>query len=370
MWISMTSFSLRRWAKTLCAFAPLRLCVGILFLSALLLAACAPVSWQQPAWVSAIQRPGVDPFVQNQQLGRGVNLGNALEAPQEGAWGVTLYEDYFTAIADAGFRHVRVPIRWNAHALAAPPYTIDPDFFARIDWVVEQSLKNDLLVILDFHHYEEMFSDPQGHKARFLALWQQIAKHYADAPDTVLFELLNEPHDKLTTAVWNGIFPEVIAAIRPSNPTRNLIVGPGNWYNIGQLSGLSLPADDHLIVSVHYYEPFPFTHQGAEWVSGSAAWLGNTWESTAIQRGGVESDLKRAARWGKANNRPIYLGEFGAYSRADMESRARYTAFVARTAEELGMSWAYWEFGAGFGVYNRGTGTWKAELLSALIPEQ
>lgn len=342
---------------------------------ALLLAACAPVTWQQPAWVSAIQQPGVappgvDPFVQNQQLGRGINLGNALEAPQEGSWGVRLYEDYFTAIADAGFQHVRVPIRWNAHALAAPPYTIDPDFFARIDWVVEQSTQNGLLVVINIHHYEEMFSDHQGHTERFLALWRQIAEHYADAPDSVLFELLNEPHGGLHALAWNEIVPQAIAVIRASNPTRTLIVGPGNWYNIGQLDALSLPDDSHLIVSVHYYDPFHFTHQGAEWVDGSAAWLGATWEGTNVQRWNVEADLGRAARWGETHGYPIYLGEFGAYSRADMPSRVRYTAFVARTAESLGMSWAYWEFGAGFGAYNRGDGTWKEELLTALVPAE
>lgn len=354
----------------------LRLCVGILslailLLATLLLAACAPVTWQQPAWVSAVQQPGVDPFVQNQQLGRGINLGNALEGPIEGAWGVTLREDYFTAIADAGFQHVRVPIRWNAHALADPPYTIDPDFFARIDWVVEQAVRNNLLVVLNIHHYDELFSDPQGHRDRFLVLWQQIAEHYADAPDTVLFELLNEPHDRLTPSAWNDLFPDAIAAIRAGNPTRNLIVGPGNWYNIGLLHSLSLPPDDkHLIVSIHYYEPFRFTHQGAEWVGGSDFWLGTTWEDTAFHRGAVESDLNRAARWGEKNGYPIYLGEFGAYSRADMDSRVQYTAAVARTAESLGMSWAYWEFGAGFGAYDRSTGTWKAELLGALIPSK
>lgn len=351
----------------LCVFAPLRFILLSAF--AFLLAACAPVTWQQPAWVSAVQRPGVDPFAQNQQLGRGINLGNALEAPQEGAWGVFLQEEYFTAIAEAGFQHVRVPIRWNAHALAAPPYTIDPDFFARIDWVVEQATANGLLVVLNIHHYEGMFSDHRGHSERFIALWRQIAEHYADAPDSVLFELLNEPHDGLTSRAWNAIVPAAIAAIRPSNPTRNLIVGPGNWYNISQLNALSLPAEDgHLIVTVHYYEPFHFTHQGAEWVAGSSPWLGTMWEGDRNQRRAVEADLGRAARWGKANGYPIYLGEFGAYSRAEMDSRARYTAFVARTAESLGMSWAYWEFGAGFGAYERGTGTWKEELLTALVP--
>ena len=48
-------------------------------------------------------------FKQNARLGRGVNLGNALEAPREGEWGVTLQEAYFDLIQQAGFTSVRVP---------------------------------------------------------------------------------------------------------------------------------------------------------------------------------------------------------------------------------------------------------------------
>src|SRR5262245_47703575 len=62
---------------------------------------------------------------------RGINAGNALDAPTEGAWGPALDEAYFDAVAAAGFDHVRIPIRWNAHAAAAPPYTVDEAFFAR-----------------------------------------------------------------------------------------------------------------------------------------------------------------------------------------------------------------------------------------------
>ena len=38
----------------------------------------------------------------NKRLGRGINLGNALDAPKEGEWGVTLKEGYFKAIKEAG----------------------------------------------------------------------------------------------------------------------------------------------------------------------------------------------------------------------------------------------------------------------------
>ncbi len=75
-----------------------------------------------------------DAFDYNRLLGRGMNLGNALEAPNEGEWGLTLKEDYFEAIRRAGFDSVRIPIRWSAHAGAYAPYTIDERFFSRVDW--------------------------------------------------------------------------------------------------------------------------------------------------------------------------------------------------------------------------------------------
>ena len=79
---------------------------------------------------------GPDPFKMNQLLGRGVNLGNALDAPSEGEWGVVLKEEFFQAVKDAGFSSIRLPVRWSAHAMTQPPYTINPDFMKRVDWAV------------------------------------------------------------------------------------------------------------------------------------------------------------------------------------------------------------------------------------------
>jgi endoglucanase len=300
-----------------------------------------------------------DPFEQNRRLGRGVNLGNALEAPQEGQWGVTLREEYFQLIKDAGFDAVRIPIRWSAHAAMTAPYTIDASLFERVDWAV----------VVNVHHYEEIMQDPQEHRERFLALWEQIADHYRAYPADLLFEVLNEPNGALTSDVWNPLLEEAIATIRRTNPQRNIVVGPADWNSIGALRSLELPADDrHIIVTVHYYNPFQFTHQGAEWVSGSDAWLGTTWQGVSAERQAVVDDLDHAAAWAEANGRPIFLGEFGAYSKADVDSRALWTDFVARQAESRGMSWAYWEFCAGFGVYDKARNEWNRQILDALIP--
>ena len=83
----------------------------------------------------------------------------------------------------------------------------------------------------------------------------------------------------------------------------------------------------------------------------------------------LQARLERAANWGKANNRPIFVGGFGSYGEGDMASRVRWTSFVRGNLEQRGLTWGYWEFEAGFGVYDRDSKTWRAELLAALVPK-
>lgn len=309
-------------------------------------------------------------FEQNRRLGRGVNLGNALEAPVEGEWGMVLEEEFFTIIKEGGFDSIRVPIRWSAHAQEEPPYTVDEVFFERIDWVLEQAQKNDLYVVINMHHYDGLMETPRLHRERFVAIWQQIARRYRDQPDSVLFEFMNEPNGMLSaTNDWNALAAETLREVRKTNPNRTVVIGPGEWNNLASLPVLQLPEEDrNIIVTFHDYSPFQFTHQGAEWADGSEAWLGTTWEGTEAQQTAVQADMDKALAWGNTHRRPIYMGEFGAYSRADTESRQRWTSYMARQAEQRGISWAYWEFGAGFGVYDREAKTWNEPIYKALIP--
>jgi endoglucanase len=329
-------------------------------LCALLALAAAPAEKAPPAGAHAA----------NKKLGRGINLGNALEAPKEGAWGVTLRADYFRAVKRAGFDTVRLPVKWSAHARADAPYAIDPTFAGRVDWAIDQALKNKLNVVVNVHHYDEMDADPDRHLPRLVGLWEQIAARYRDRPAGVYFEVLNEPHGKLTEEKWNAALPKVLRAVRKTNPTRPVVVGPGQWNSIRALDKLELPKDDrNLIVTVHCYDPFEFTHQGASWVKGADKWKGRKWAGTEAERDALRERLGKAAAWAKKHDRPVFLGEFGAYQAADMDSRARWTRFVAREAEKLGFSWAYWEFCSGFGAYDPRKEAWRAPLKAALLDE-
>lgn len=308
-------------------------------------------------------------FERNNRIGRAVNMGNALEAPNEGEWGVTLKEEYFSLIKNAGFTAVRIPVRFSNHASADAPYIIDTAFLARVDWAVNSALDQGLAAIVDMHHYVEIFEAPLAHKERFLGIWKQLAEHYQDYAPDLYFELLNEPNGQLNTGLWGQFAAETVALIRQTNPTRPIIIGPGEWNSAVQLQYFTPPEDDNIIITFHYYSPFQFTHQGAEWASGSEAWMGTRWNGSDTLRRVMRSDFSIAAVWGKEHNRPIFLGEFGAYSKADMASRVLWTDSVARTSEEMGISWAYWEFCSGFGVYDAAAGRWNEPILGALIPK-
>ncbi len=333
------------------------------------LSACEkkPNSPQEKGY-TGISEP-LDPFEQNKLIGRSVNLGNALEAPTEGSWGVTLKEDYFQLISDAGFNGVRIPIRWSAHADVDSPYTIKNSIFSRVDWAIGQAFDNGLAVVINIHHYDEIFDEPENHKSRFLSLWEQISDYYLLYPKELMFEILNEPHNNLTPSLWNQFLDEAVKVVRKSNPNRTLVIGTANWGGPGSLKDLVLPENENnIIVTFHYYNPFHFTHQGAEWANGSDAWLGTKWQGTTNEKNAVIQDFETAVSWANDKNVPLFMGEFGAYNKADIVSRFNWTKFVSSEAEKKNMSWAYWEFCAGFGVYDQTTSNWNTLILQALIP--
>ncbi len=333
-------------------------CAATLLLTIHALFACAP----------AAQALSAEDF--NRRLKSGVNLGNALEAPKEGDWGVVLQPEYFSLIKSAGLSHVRLPVSWSTHAGTSAPYSIDPPFFDRIDWVIKEARKNGLAIVINMHHYEELEADPAAHWQRFIAMWKQIAEHTASQSDDLAFEFYNEPAKNIDAEKWNKLFAETLQVVRASNPRRVVVVGPINWNDLHQLSSLKLPDDRYLVATIHYYDPKQFTHQGAGWMGAEAEkWLGTKWTATPDQMKQLTSDFDEAAKWAHDNNRPMYLGEFGAYEKADMDSRICWTKAVRSQARSHGFSDAYWEFCSGFGMYDPQKKEWRQPLLNALKTE-
>jgi endoglucanase len=321
--------------------------------------------------------PGASPraLAMATAIGRGVNFGNMLEAPTEGAWGLRVTDDFIDKAAGAGFASVRLPVRWSNHASATAPFTIDPAFMARVESVVDGLLAKGLVVVLNMHHYRQLDGDaadaaetPVANAlvdVRFVMLWEQIAERFKGRGERLVLELYNEPHGRLNGEPWNVLAARTLAVVRKSNPDRIVVIGPTSWNSASDLPKLKLPNDPNLIATVHDYNPFAFTHQGAEWVTPSPP-LGVTCCSAA-QVADMTAPLDAAKSWSAAKRYPVFVGEFGAYGKADEASRISFNRTMRDAIEARGMSWAYWEFAAGFGVYDPAKLAFRQGLLDSLL---
>lgn len=318
------------------------------------------------------------------RLKRGVNFGNGWEA-EPGTWGIKYDTKDIDLVADQGFDHVRVPVAWHFHLENG---AIKPALLADLEPLLKRALERKLTVILNWHHYKVLESEPDAHRAAFAAGWKAIAAHFKDWPPGLYLELLNEPNSALDHDVLTSVHAQAIAAIRSVSPQRILLADPPQWASVPGLDRFFLPDDDdRIITTIHSYEPFQFTHQQAGWVgyqdlrgisypgppasavvvpdslkdnAGLVSWLdayntrkGSDNPCTAAT---FELLLDDAVAWSKHFGRAIHVGEFGCFKEADPASRARYIRDFRLAAEKRGIPWAMWDWKAGFGYWNEEQG--------------
>lgn len=307
----------------------------------------------------------IDPWVQAKEMQRGVNI-----IGYDPIWKdferARFKKEHFKAIRDGGFKTIRVNLQAFQHMDGMN--RLSPEWFKTMDWVVDNAIANDLVVILDEHDYEPCGKDAAFCRTKLLAFWEQVAARYKDAPNNVLFEILNEPNSAISVDVWNTLLSDALTIIRRTNPERNVVIGPAFWNGFNRLDTLKLPADDHhIIATIHYYAPHRFTHQGAYWSKETMNLSGIKW-GTDAEKQAVITDFAVPQAWSKANNRPILLGEFGAYDKAGLEERAKYDEYIARTAESMGWAWTYWQFDADFIAWDMDKKDWVEPVHKALVP--
>jgi len=328
----------------------------------------------------------------------GANLADYLEANRYRRQVQVSAED-FTRMKQEGFDHVRVPIGWHQYAGPAPDFTLEPEIFSLVDFVVTNALQNKLAVMINIHHFNALDQNPAEATPEFLAIWRQIALHYQKFPRQLAFELDNEPHENATTALMNPIYAQTIAEIRKTNPRRTLFVEPGGWGGIGELNNLVLPPDDNVIVSVHCYDPFYFTHQGATWTSGQTPVTGIVFpgppaqpltpdpqlqlkkhqldwiasynslpaEKNPSSPAAFTGKLKFIRAWSDYYGRPVHLGEFGAYTKADEQSRVNFYSAFRQAAEQNQIGWCIWDWSSGFRYWDKANNRPMPGMRAALF---
>jgi len=298
------------------------------------------------------------------QARRCINMGNALEADNEGDWGYKIQARHFQYIKQAGFDTVRVPIKWDAHTQTRPPFMISRPFMERVKQVVGQAQANGLGVIIDVHHYEDFINNPRREFARFQAIWGQISTVFRGAPSNVYFELLNEPTRAISNSDLNQIYAEIIPMIRRTNPTRPIIIGGNSWNSVDTMSQINWPQDLNVIATFHDYGPHEFTHQGAEWMDPIFP-MGRNWGSRADYQE-LKETYVLANNFASRARRQIFVGEFGVIDRIDGRKRAEWLAHRRRAMESSGFSWCVWDFAGAFSLFDLSNNRWRPGVVEAL----
>lgn len=331
-------------------------------------------------------KPKISPAVKvawerNARLGSGINLNAVVDGNRHPGYerDAPLGDDEIKSIADAGFQSVRLDVCWVKHCAAEAPYTIDQEFFDKVDHIINECFKNGLAVSIDQHYYPYINMDGECTDAeyeenfnRLDCLWSQLAEHYKDySNDLLFFDLLNEPNMRLGADRWNETVAMLTKTIRKTNPDRTLLVLTPNLGQYWTLKQLELPADEwNIIVQFHYYMPHLFTHHGLSYAMAGESDM-TTWEGSEEDKASIRKDFDTCTAWMKENGRPLNLGEYGAVNTVDPASRARYIGFICTEAKSRGFSTHLWGYRECFQICNEDKnspdyGKWLQPVLDAM----
>lgn len=308
--------------------------------------------------------PAPDPL----PVGTCINMGNSLEPETENGWGgKPIDEDDFKRIKAAGFETIRLPVRWHKKSANKAPYTIDPAYMERVEQVVDWALGADLNVILNSHHFDPIYKDPEGTADWHGGVWKQIAERFADRPEEQLwFELENEPHDQLDDSNLLATLAPALAAVRATNPTRAVIIGGEEWSGIDSLATLELPDDPNIHATFHYYSPFDFTHQGASWTGDTMPPIGRRYGTEADAQL-LQQDVAKLQAYIERTGHTPFMGETGAYdAHIPLAQRIQYHAAVTQAFAPTGIGICMWAYTNTFPFWDQASGEWLPGLRGAI----
>ena len=322
----------------------------------LALAICIPLEAQvQRAPVSA-------PF------SKGMVLAEWFETPGVEAIEINLFnEEDFKVAKSMGMDVLRLPIDFISMSSGNKNYTIPPLLFQYIDQAVDWAEKHQLYIIIDNHRLN-MPATPNNIDSILIPLWTQIANHFKDRGDYVIYEILNEPHT-IAANRWGKIQGDVISAIRKIDQRHKIIVGGVNYNSLEDLDSLPKYSDNNLIYTFHFYEPYLFTYQtdydlkGVPWpydrgrmpsmpnkISQYGKDLYKNYEKNSSMEY-LASKLDKVAAFSIKRNVPVYTGEFGAVWYSNPEDRNRWHRFIVQELNKRNISWTAHQYaGGGFGI--------------------
>jgi aryl-phospho-beta-D-glucosidase BglC (GH1 family) len=315
----------------------------------------------------------------------GWNLGNTLDSYDTGktglntetGWGnMKTTREMINSVRSAGFNAVRIPVTWAEHMNGDQ---IQTEWLDRVQEVVDYAYSEGLFVVLNMHHDDYIWFDPQsasyaGDSARLKKIWEQIAERFGDYDDRLLFEGMNEPRTVGSAMEWMGgtkderkivnkyasDFVDTVRSSGGKNADRTLIVTSyAASADSVALNDMIVPNKKNIIFSVHFYAPWRFA-EGADTVF------------TDSGKGELDAKFSELKQKFIDKGIPVIIDEFGCVNAADSATRSSYYTYYISAAKSRGIKCFVWDNGkmsgdSSFGIFNRGALTWEGNILKAIM---
>lgn len=332
------------------------------------------------------------------EMNAGWNLGNTMDAiGGETAWGNPITtKEMIDEVKNAGFDTIRIPTTWHKNMGEAPDYTVDEEWMNRVEEIVDYALGNDMYVILNTHH-ESSWLKPQYEgleevKDKLKALWNQIALHFNDYGDHLIFEGLNEPRIEGGKNEWNGgteegrdclnqlnsLFIETVRATGGNNEKRTLLITTfAAQPSQSGIKDLVIPEDEYVGISIHAYTPYRFTYDSK----------GESWNATVFDESCENEIVSLFEQLNKhfiSKDIPVIITEYGSvwkYQGAvdlkmNTEEVEKWASCYVSEAGKYGIPCVWWDNGyyySGnelFGIFNRRELSWYVPGLVDIITKK
>ncbi len=307
-------------------------------------------------------------------MGLGINLGNTFESngdwingttvnDYETAWGSpTITKAMIDGYKSAGFKTVRIPVSWTnlmTGNTTGGTYTISTALLNRVEEVVDWVLGNGMYAIVNIHHQnwirDNFPNDSAECMKKYTRIWEQVSAKFKDKSGYLILESMNE--EGVWQTVWtdmysngttgkaraygllnaiNKKFYDIIQASGGNNANRHLLIA-GYDTNIDRTSDpmFKLPTGcTHCAVSVHYYDPFGFTHidKDGDWTPYLATW------GTQADINSLNTEISKMETNFVDKGIPVIIGEYGFASKLNDSrgrTQAQVTNYTLKVAEAI-----------------------------------
>lgn len=312
-------------------------------------------------------------------MGIGWNLGNSLDGFNEGSsvagetgWGNPIVtQELIQAVKGYGFSTVRIPVTWMEHMESDG--TIQTTWMQRVNTVVDYAIDEGMYVILNTHwdgnESSETWITNYGSDSsvltKFKYVWEQIGENFKGYDEHLILEGMNEIgfkdvyNSQGAAAAYkllndlNTAFVDTVRAQGSWNAERLLLIS-GYYTDINEtcsmLQYVTLPDDDFIAMSVHYYTPYQFCTEGSQTV-----WYDS--DTTTLQTQFAKMNTNFVSK-----GIPVIVGEYGYGAGCQASSVCTMVDVLLTEAEKYGMCACIWDQGNGNPVIERTSGNYNMSV--------